>query len=169
MKTADDYINESEIAKAERQKVINPIQYLNCKQKVKYNHDKHYGGRMSEIETMYENAGIKAKWKDKRVKNTKTYYTEKQAQYLRKTTKNRNIQLCYPPFTPQKQLELIKWLAKTRPIHISFLIDKWVLEDIVRYGKRYDTFNDALAGYVNQIWQDLTESEQEQIRSILNG
>lgn len=40
MTTADDYINESNIAKTERQKVINPIQYLNCKQKVKYNHDK---------------------------------------------------------------------------------------------------------------------------------
>lgn len=40
MKTADDYITESNKAKAERQKVINPIQYLNCKQKVKYNHDR---------------------------------------------------------------------------------------------------------------------------------
>lgn len=75
----------------------------------------------------------------------------------------------YPDFTAEKQLLLIQWLAKTRPIHISFLIDKWVLEDIVRYGKRYDTFNDALAGYVNQIWQYLTEQEQKQIRSILKG
>ena len=51
--------------------------------------------------------GIEPKWKDKRVKNSKTYYTEKQAQYLRETTKNRNIQLCYPEITDRKLLQLL--------------------------------------------------------------
>ena len=51
--------------------------------------------------------GIKPKWKDKRVKNIKTYYSEEQAQYLRETTKNRNIQLCYPEITDRILLKLI--------------------------------------------------------------
>lgn len=70
-------------------------------------------------------------------------------------------------FTAEKQLLLIQWLAKTRPIHINFYIDKWVIEGMVRYGKRYDTFEDALSGYINQIWQDLTEEEKQQIKEIL--
>lgn len=40
MATADDYITDSNNAKLERQKIINATQYINCKQKVKYNHDK---------------------------------------------------------------------------------------------------------------------------------
>lgn len=55
----------------------------------------------------YDTFGIKPKWKDKRVKSIKTYYTEEQAQYLRETTKNRNIQLCYPEITAKKLLEMI--------------------------------------------------------------
>lgn len=51
--------------------------------------------------------GIEPKWKDKRVKNSKTYYTKEQAQYLRETTKNRNIQLCYPEISDRKLLEMI--------------------------------------------------------------
>lgn len=55
----------------------------------------------------YDTFGIEPKWKDKRVKNAKTYYTEEQAEYLRRTTKNRNIQLCYPEITAEKSLEMI--------------------------------------------------------------
>ena len=115
---------------------------------------------MSEVEKMYMRCKIK---KQQNCSHTDTCY-------------NGSLDECegcnsyqYPPFTAEKQIELIKWLVKTRPIHITFLIDKWVIEGFVRYGKRYDTFEDALSGYINNIWQDLTESEQEQIRSILNG
>lgn len=51
--------------------------------------------------------GVEPKWKDKRVKNAKIYYTEEQVEYLRRTTKNRNIQLCYPKITAEKLLEMI--------------------------------------------------------------
>lgn len=62
----------------------------------------------SELEQEFFSVfGIKPQWKDKRVKSIKTYYTEEQAQYLRKTTKNRNIQLCYPDITAEKLLEMI--------------------------------------------------------------
>ena len=63
---------------------------------------------MNKIEEeFFKTFEIEPKWKDKRVKNTKTYYTEEQAQYLRQATKNRNVQLCYPQITDRILLELI--------------------------------------------------------------
>ena len=94
----------------------------------------------------------------------KDYCTDKK--YF-KGAKVINVRHLYPPFTAEKQLELIKWLAKTRPIYITFLIDKWVIEGMVRYGKRYDTFEDALSGYINNIWQTLTEQDRTEIAEIL--
>lgn len=107
---------------------------------------------MNEIEKLYKNAGFSKK-------QCKDYSCIVCEQY--------NECIKYPPFTTEKQLLLIQWLAKTRPIHINFYIDKWVIEGMVRYGKRYDTFEDALSGYINQIWQDLTEEEKQQIKEIL--
>ena len=121
---------------------------------------------MSEVEKMYENAGIKPyiycskpqldcdARENGTCKQDCEYYSGKRTRIT---------------FTAEKQLLLIQWLAKTRPIHITFLIDKWVIEGMIRYGKRYDTFEDALSGYINNIWQDLTETERNEIRSILNG
>lgn len=113
---------------------------------------------MTEIEKMFENAGI-------RVCKRKQGFTLKDCT-------DRECKECgyyaLPPFTAEKQLLLIQWLAKIRPIHISFLFDKWIIEGIVRYGNKYDTFKDALSGYINHIWQGLTEEEKEEIRSILN-
>ena len=63
--------------------------------------------------------GIEPKWKDKRVKNIKTYYTEEQAQYLRETTKNRNIQLCYPEITDRILIELICLLSELEKFMIT--------------------------------------------------
>ena len=128
---------------------------------------------MNEVEKLYENAGVEKRAyyngcpKGQYLSNNLTCY---ECEYF--SVENPYLKCSYrvyPPFTAEKQLELIKWLGKSRPIHITFLIDKWVIEGMVRYGKRYDTFEDALSGYINNIWQDLTESEQEQIRSILNG
>ena len=96
----------------------------------------------------------------------KDYCTDKK--YF-KGAKVINVRHLYPPFTAEKQLELIKWLAKTRPIYITFLIDKWVIEGMIRYGTRYDTFEDALSGYINNIWQTLTEQDRTEIAEILKG
>ena len=130
---------------------------------------------MSEIEKMYENAGVKKQYDyiviqknyNGKIAYTKRAVLEKVEQFKNKTL--RIIEVCpfYPDFTAEKQLELIKWLAKTRPIYITFLIDKWVIEGMVRYGKRYDTFEDALSGYINNIWQTLTEQERTEIAEIL--
>ena len=127
---------------------------------------------MNEItKKLYENAGIKAKWKDKRVKNTKTYYTEEQAKYLRQTTKNRNIQLLYPPFTKEKQIELIKWLCQhTYRNYIKFRFDicgLWYCECNMSNSDMHHTFEDALIDVLMQIWQDLSPEEKQQVKGIL--
>ena len=70
-------------------------------------------------EQFFKVFGIEPKWKDKRVKNFKTHYTEKQAQYLRETTKNRNIQLCYPEITDRKLLKMICILNSTNGINCT--------------------------------------------------
>lgn len=125
---------------------------------------------MSEITKLYKNAGIKAKWKDKRVKNTKTYYTEEQAKYLRQTTKNRNIQLLYPPFTAEKQLNLLQFCLKWGQVHILKGIDDEYRIENSCYRQGYQpTIADAIANYINEKWEKLTPEEQQQVKGILIG
>ena len=81
---------------------------------------------MSEVEKMYKNAGVEL------------YYCTypRYCEVFMNNKCNYDCDFSKSRFTPEKQLELIKWLVKTRPIHITFLIDKWVIEGFVRYGKR---------------------------------
>ena len=109
---------------------------------------------MSEIEKLYENIGIGKKvmceWtcKDSPDCNANCEHYE-------------STQLYYPPFTAEKQLELIKWLIKYRWYIIGRYTDKFDLFD--------ENFEQALAGILNNLWHDLTEEEKQQIRIILNG
>lgn len=64
---------------------------------------------------------------------------------------------CYPPFTAEKQLELIKQICPSYPLNYH-------LKCFQGY-----TFEDGLAKCVNNIWQCVTETEQEEIRKILKG
>lgn len=74
----------------------------------------------------------------------------------------------YPPFTAEKQLELIKWLGLKFGIYI---VDKYS----IGFGKcigdfcTKEDFEEALAESINHLWQSLTEQEQEQVKEILNG
>ena len=96
---------------------------------------------MSEIEKLYKNAGVGY------------------LMYVLDTFPS----VAYPQidFTTEKQLELFKWLIKYRWYIIGRYTDKFDLFD--------ENFEQALAGILNSLWQDLTKEEQEQIRSILNG
>lgn len=124
---------------------------------------------MSEIEKMYENCNIKPKQEGYCDWDSDCPYPDiinngcgDECPYWKYEDKAK-----YPPFTAEKQLLLIQWLAETRPIHITLLLDKWTIEGMVRYGIKYDTFEDALSGYVNQIWNDLTPEEKQQVKGIL--
>ena len=126
---------------------------------------------MKEIDKMYENAGIKGEWRDYRTKNGKIYEG--------KNPKNRNIRLCKPHFTAEKQLELIKWLAKIYELSINwdeqynsyrFVTRNYEYGRISRSICNYKgLFEETLAYLINGIWQDLREEEKEEIRNILNA
>lgn len=75
-------------------------------------------------------------------------------------------------FTAEKQLELIKWLCDTDYYITEFcrLIDtrEYYIETDYKHFQS-SSFEETLAGLVNKLWQDLTEQERTEIRSILNG
>ena len=158
---------------------------------------------MSEIEKMYENAGIKldcckyAKYGYEGEEGT-WYYCKKEDRecwtYL--TAGNADcVEKEYPPFTAEKQIAILMFILNkfgdigfqkmysirgndesTRKDFIKCLCDceheTWDSRPVDFYyqkGASGDNFEESLAGLINNLWQDLTELEQEQIRSILRG
>ena len=100
---------------------------------------------MSEIEKMYKNAGIEPiseyckhqcnlEFNDNACIGCK--YIEK---------------IDYPPFTAEKQIELIKFLLKN---YEGVDIDK--------------SFEESLAEAINEVWADMPEEYQQQVKGILN-
>ena len=80
----------------------------------------------------------------------------------------------YPPFTAEKQLELIKWLIKNDKFHcleIEFFIKEkdYKISTYQKASNFNEDFTETLASLINNHWQDLTEEEKQQIRGILNG
>ena len=90
--------------------------------------------------------------------------------------------LHYPPFTAEKQLELIKWLgikySKYSILHIDkycdyfrVSFDKDKCKDDAVYEFDYvglgTDFSQALAGLVCELWDDLTDEQREEVRGIL--
>ena len=103
---------------------------------------------MSEIEKMMQNANVKKHWN---------------------STPYGGIEEYYPPFTAEKQIELIKWLSRRRLLNTAFSDDK----------NTYQLFNDkctgsfcsdlatAIATLVQCELDFCTEEEKQQIRNIL--
>ena len=94
---------------------------------------------MSEIEKLMQNANIKKK---------KTHFQGFEDWFWE-----------YPPFTAEKQIELICLLLNA-DIKIDICKDpnmKMEISDIA----------EALAEVTNTIWQDLTEEEKQQVKGIL--
>lgn len=74
----------------------------------------------------------------------------------------------YPPFTAEKQIELIKWLARKGLIQINYSSHQCYQFNSFRVGGDYKTdISEALASHCNNLWQDLTEEEKQQIKEIL--
>ena len=114
---------------------------------------------MSEIEKMYENAGIEKEC------NCTNY----DSRCFQDCTKCEN----YPPFTAEKQIELIKLLStkelKIRTNKQPYAVYIGVLGDdnTCFYGCEGLYFEETLSELINKLWQDLTEEERNQIREIL--
>ena len=74
----------------------------------------------------------------------------------------------YPPFTAEKQLELIKFLfQKSVYYDVDDKNNYWfhISDDCYTY--YYSKFEVALANIINEMWKDLTKEEQQQIKEIL--
>ena len=123
---------------------------------------------MSEIKKLYENAEVK-KQIPKVCSSNELYCKECEAHIEDAMPYCKNAE--YPPFTPVKQLELIKWLCDTDYYITEFcrLIDtrEYYIETDYKHFQS-SSFEETLAGLINSLWQDLTDTEQEQIRNILN-
>ena len=87
---------------------------------------------MTEVEKLYELAGVDFGYNNFGVPNIQ------------------------PPFTAEKQLELIKWL-----------IIEGYIEDMLTVQISEENFEACLADTFNELWQDLTEEEKQQIKEIL--
>ena len=112
---------------------------------------------MSEVEKMYENAGIEPEYVEGENLMEYSYGT-----------------LRYPPFTAEKQIELIKWLCQKtyrNYIHIRYErdINNWKIECNMVGIREFGNFDECFAGLINNLWQDLTEQERTEIAEILRG
>lgn len=82
----------------------------------------------------------------------------------------------YPPFTAEKQLELIKWLASSRKgILISdmgegeFNISTgfyYCAKHIMNFRNNKD-LGIVIATFINDLWQDLSDDQKQEIKRIL--
>ena len=127
---------------------------------------------MNEIEKLYENAGVSKEV----IPCPAEYYG------YNCTRNNWDDADCscdlegYPPFTSEKQLELLKLcfdkyekLEKVRGLKerciIYYRFDKNGYTEFVNC----ETWEETIAGLVNNLWQDLTEEEKEQVKGILKA
>lgn len=123
---------------------------------------------MSEIEKMYENIGVKAdrivcyRGFDNCMDNDFNCHCHNEKPC-------KDAAKIYPPFTAEKQIELIKWLIqKYKTILIEHKLNLFYINirDIYT-GKVHIEFDETIAGLINNIWQYLTEEEKASIKNIL--
>ena len=124
---------------------------------------------MDEVTKLYENAGIKSKAE---CTSKVCIVTNPHKDWCNKCE---SLKYEYPIFTAEKQLEMIKWLAYKMHITIGKGLPWGQYDDVwwtVTSKKGYAGTNahkleEALANFVNCLWQDLTEEDKQQIKEIL--
>jgi len=123
---------------------------------------------MNEIEKMHNNCNLLKPhaWSCKldRIGDGEICELEKEVLHC-KNCKYSKQEYYHEPFTTEKQVELIKWLAK-----IGIRIDKVNSEftfSIFGIISDFSSFEESLANLINNIWKDLTEEEKRQVKEIL--
>jgi len=134
---------------------------------------------MTEVEKLYENVGI-----NKTIcKYAKYGYEGEEGTWYLCTKNSSNginledrecwtyptgnadcVEKEYPPFTAEKQLELIKKLGN---INIDIDNGCYMSSEILKVEAHCTEFEETLAEFINNLWQSLTEQEQQQIKEIL--
>ena len=128
---------------------------------------------MSEVEKLYAKAGIYQKC-----------CTANDCLDMSKCSNCYFNKIYSPPFTARKQIELIKWISnndkdKNKELTLYNSAHPYYYfglhhepahseDDMWGYGEGLGTtFEDGLAKLINNLWQDLNETEQNEIRRIL--
>lgn len=78
----------------------------------------------------------------------------------------------YPPFTAEKQLDLIKFVSNFKVYEvIKHENRKWYMCACIGcddyYESRSESFDQAVAGLIINLWQDLTDDQKQEIKRIL--
>lgn len=119
---------------------------------------------MNEIEKMYENVGIKP-------------YKRKYGIYLSLPwglcEYTQKVDGEYPPFTADKQLELIDWFIKNEDdVRIEFDCDDelYYFETVQDKEKTIGkSLAEALANLINIYFENFTDTEIEEVKEILEN
>lgn len=146
---------------------------------------------MSEITKLYENAGVDY---EERYNNcTLNKEGECKLKCSCDICKYSEEKYIYPSFTPEKQIAILMFILNkfgdigfqkmysirgndesTRKDFIKCLCDceheTWDSRPVDFYyqnGASGDNFEESLAGLINNLWQDLTEEEKQQVKEIL--
>ena len=125
---------------------------------------------MTEVEKLYSLAGVEGEI----LRDCYDYYSSKGIDiWTVANCKDTDCKNCKynkfikhtPPFTAEKQLELIKILAKGE-VKINNEDGEYEFSffDTV---SDFSSFEESLADLTNRIWQDLTGEERKQIKEIL--
>lgn len=109
---------------------------------------------MNEVEKMYRNAGIKKEY-------------EYVGHYPKTDENGIILPMVYPPFTAEKQLELIKFMLHKGIYYDTDDDTYWFHYTDEIENATYRPFEEAIAEFINIIWQDLTDAEKAQIKNIL--
>lgn len=78
----------------------------------------------------------------------------------------------YSPFTAEKQLDLIKFVSNFKVYEvIKHENRKWYMCACIDcddyYESRSEGFDQAVAGLIINLWQDLTDNQKQEIKRIL--
>lgn len=78
----------------------------------------------------------------------------------------------YSDFDTEKQLELIKWLAKKTyrnyfKLIYSFEHKSWYMESDYIFTPNIENFENTLAGLVCKLWEYLSDNQKQEIKEIL--
>ena len=78
----------------------------------------------------------------------------------------------YPPFTAEKQLELIKWVSNFKVYESVIHKDrKWFMCASIGCNdyceSRNESFEQALASLILELWKDLIDDQKQEIKRIL--
>lgn len=129
---------------------------------------------MSEIEKMYENCNIKPKQEGYCDWDSNCPYPRLKCNDECPYWKDED-EAKYPPFTAEKQIELIKFITTLGVCEIENWNDKG-FHFAIKRERIYPTMflslsninlQETLADVINNLWQDLTKDEKQQVKGIL--